>query len=194
MRYLSHAETMRVFQRACVRAGVRVVYSQGFNPHPRMSLVLPRSVGVESDDEMLCLRLEEDEAGFDAEMLKNELPEGIEIISAQISRSKNVPSPDSVRYLVTTKEGCVIESDYIEGLLAKDKIEVNRRIGEDSKVKPTDVRPFLKSISAKKTDIIVDCKVSPAGTVRVDEILSLLQLKVEDLAVPVKRMSVTYTD
>ena len=59
MRYLSHAETMRMFQRALVRAGVKVSYSQGFNPHLKMSLVLPRSMGVESDDEILCLWLEE---------------------------------------------------------------------------------------------------------------------------------------
>ena len=84
---------MRVFQRACVRAGVKVAYSQGFNPHPRMSLVLPRSVGVESDDEILCLWLEEGQEQIDEELLKSELPEGIEIVSAQISRSNSVPEP-----------------------------------------------------------------------------------------------------
>ena len=57
MRFLSHAETIRVFQRACVRAGVQIAYSQGFNPHQKMSLVPPRSVGVESNDDLLCLWL-----------------------------------------------------------------------------------------------------------------------------------------
>ena len=74
MRFLSHAETMRLFQRACVRAGVKVAYSQGYNPHQRMSLVLPRSVGVESDDELLCLWLAEGHTGIDAEALKSALP------------------------------------------------------------------------------------------------------------------------
>ena len=55
LRFLSHAETMSVFQRACVRAGIPVRHSEGFNPRPRMSLPLPRSVGVESDDELLVL-------------------------------------------------------------------------------------------------------------------------------------------
>jgi radical SAM-linked protein len=58
LRYLSHAETLRLFQRACARAGVNLQYSQGFNPRPKLSLALPRSVGVESDDEMLILRVQ----------------------------------------------------------------------------------------------------------------------------------------
>jgi hypothetical protein len=41
-------------------------------------------------------------------------------------------------------------------------------------------------------DIVVDCKVSPAGTMRVDEILGLLQLAVEDLAGPVRRVCVQW--
>lgn len=53
-RFLSHAETMKVFHRACVRGGVEVAHTEGFNPRPRMSLPLPRSVGVESDDELLA--------------------------------------------------------------------------------------------------------------------------------------------
>lgn len=58
LRFLSHAETLRLFQRACVRAGLALRYSEGFNPHPKLSLPLPRSVGVESDDELLCLWVE----------------------------------------------------------------------------------------------------------------------------------------
>jgi len=193
---LSHAETMRVFQRACVRAGVKVAYSQGFNPHPRMSLVLPRSVGVESDDEMLCLRLEEEGAGFDTEMLKNEVPEGIEIFSVTTSRSKNVPEPSSVRYLIKVRPGLADESmkERIKGLLASDKIVVDRRSGEDLRIKHIDVRPYLESIDVEAEGIVVDCKVSPAGTIRVDEILSLLQLEVKDLAGPVRRVSVQYSE
>ncbi|MBW7991664.1 MAG: DUF2344 domain-containing protein, partial [Planctomycetes bacterium] len=46
LRFISHAQTLSVFQRACVRAGIEIRYSQGFNPRPRLSLPLPRPVGV----------------------------------------------------------------------------------------------------------------------------------------------------
>ena len=92
------------------------------------------------------------------------------------------------------KVKCVDESikGRIEELLASDKIVVERRSGEDSKVKMVDVRPFLESISAESGEVVVDCKVSPAGTIRVDEILDLLQLTVGDLAGPVRRTSVQW--
>ena len=60
LRFLSHAEMLKVFQRACVRAGIKIQYSQGFNPRPKLSLPLPRSVGVETDEDLLCLRVARD--------------------------------------------------------------------------------------------------------------------------------------
>jgi radical SAM-linked protein len=158
-----------------------------------MSLVLPRSVGVESDDEMLCLWLEEDDAGFDVEALKGELPNGIEISSVEISRAKNVPEPSSARYEIKVKRVDEGIKGRIEKLLASDRIIVERRSGEDSKVKTVDVRPFLESISVEAGDVVVDCKISQAGTIRVDEILGLLRLGVEDLAEPVKRTGVRWS-
>jgi radical SAM-linked protein len=189
---LSHAETMRMFQRAFTRAGLRVAHSQGFNPHQRMSLVLPRSVGVESDDEILCLWLEEDNASFDIESLKKELPEGIEIVSARISEAKKVPEPSSARYVIKTKAAVVGISERIAGILASEKIVVERRMGEDTRTKQVDVRPFLESISEQSGEIVVDCKISPAGTIRVDEILSLLQVGAGDLAQAVRRARVQW--
>ncbi len=193
---MSHAETMRVFQRACVRAGVRVAYSQGFNPHQRMSLVLPRSVGVESEDELLCLWLEDGQVDIDAESLKKETPKGIEIVSVEISRGKKIPEPVAASYVIKVKEWGKTEQvkSVIDNLSVRDEIPVERRIDEGPRVKIVDVRPFLKSIRTQESDIIVDCAISPNGTIRVDEILGLLRLGVEDLEGPVVRESVQYTD
>lgn len=194
MRFLSHAETMHLFQRACVRAGVKVAYSQGYNPHQRMSLVLPRSVGVESDDELLCLWLAENQTGIDNEALKDELPDGIEIVSVETSQAKNVPEPISARYIMKVR-GQYVDDDArrrIEEILASDKVVVDRRTGEDSRTRPVDVRPFLESIKAEQGQVTVDCKISQAGTIRVDEILGLLQLKTADLTGPVRRTNVQW--
>ncbi len=202
MRFLSHAETMRLFQRACVRAGVQIAYSQGFNPHQRMSLVLPRSVGVESDDEILCLWLKEGQTEIDAESLKSELPNGIEIVSVETSQAKSIPEPISARYIMSVRwlghpfpGGQYIDDKIrrqIEEILAGDKVMVDRRTGENSRTKPVDVRPFLESIKVEQDRVAVDCKISQAGTIRVDEILGLLHLKTADLTGPVKRTGVQW--
>ena len=207
LRFLSHAETIRVFQRACVRAGVQIAYSHGFNPHQRTSLVPPRSVGVESDDDIFCLWLKGGQTTIDAEALKSALPAGIEIISVETSEAKNIPEPISARYVMKV-QGHKIDDGirkHISEILAGEKVIVNRpaspktasrggRTGEDSGTKPVDVRPFLETIKAQAGEFTVDCKISPAGTIRVDEILGLLQLKTADLIGPVRRTSVKYAD
>ena len=47
--YLSQQETLAMWRRCLARAGIGVSFSEGFNPHPKISLPLPRSVGVEGD-------------------------------------------------------------------------------------------------------------------------------------------------
>jgi len=186
-----------MLQRAVVRAGVKAAYSQGYNPHLKMSLVLPRSVGVESEDEMLCLWLEEGDENIpegNVERLKDEMPEGVEIVSSQVSPATKVPAPVSARYKIKVKGADEGIRERIAGLLASEKIVVERRSGEDSRVKAVDVRPFLESVDVQGEEIVVDSRVSPTGTIRVDEILGLLKLTVEDLAGPVRRMKVQYTD
>ena len=52
--YLSHQETLTLFERALVRASVPLVYSMGFNPHPHLSIPFPRSVGTQSARDRVC--------------------------------------------------------------------------------------------------------------------------------------------
>lgn len=79
--YISHLDLMHTLQRAFSRAGYRVKYSEGFNPHPYISAALPLSVCMGSCCEILDFTLTEnaDPAGMPAR-LNAALPEGIEII------------------------------------------------------------------------------------------------------------------
>jgi radical SAM-linked protein len=49
IKYISHLDLMRLWQRALNRAGLEIAYSEGFNPHPRMSLAAPLALGVTSN-------------------------------------------------------------------------------------------------------------------------------------------------
>ncbi|MCL2281064.1 MAG: TIGR03936 family radical SAM-associated protein, partial [Dehalococcoidia bacterium] len=46
IKYISHLDLIRVWMRAFRRAGVELAYSEGFNPHPRLSLAAPLALGV----------------------------------------------------------------------------------------------------------------------------------------------------
>ena len=59
-RWISHLDAMRTLQRSLLRAGVPVRYSEGFNPHALISIVMPLSVGTESLCQMADIRVRED--------------------------------------------------------------------------------------------------------------------------------------
>jgi len=216
IRFLSHAETVRVFQRACIRAGIKVQYSQGFNPHPKLSLPLPRSVGVESDDDLLCLRVREWQLtdnrsvlsvshlgaeGFKAR-LSEHLPEGLQLLSVTIAEGKTSFQPCSATYVLKVKPEYLDDKlkTRIIHLLANETLNIQRRItagkskieNQTLKIKSVDVRGFLKSILLKDRCIVVECKISSAGSIRVEEILELLELGVEKLAAPIRRTGVQW--
>ena len=58
--YISHLDLMQTMQRAFFRAELPLRYSEGFNPHPLISLALPLSVGTASECELMDFRLRED--------------------------------------------------------------------------------------------------------------------------------------
>ncbi len=201
---------LRVFQRACVRAGISVLYSQGFNPRPKISLPLPRPVGVESDDELLCLRAAVDpdelriashESRIKAELFA-QLPEGCELLSVSTARTVRSFQPCSATYVLAVRPEYLNEGlrTRIKRLLASESLNIQRQIDkknsklktQNSKLKNVDVRVFLKSIKMDDRGIIVQCNISSAGSIRVDEILRLLELDEDKLALPIRRTNVQW--
>lgn len=60
LQYISHLDLQRTMGRVIARAGLPVWYTKGFNPHPKLVFGLPLPVGVESECELLDLRLDRD--------------------------------------------------------------------------------------------------------------------------------------
>jgi len=186
---------LRVFQRACVRAGLKIQYSQGFNPRPKLSLPLPRPVGVASDDEMLCLRVHKSTSPQVHKSISAQVPEGCELLSVNVVRANTSFQPCSATYVLTVRKEYLNEElkATIKRLLASESINLQRQIDKrNSRIKNIDVRGFLKSIELDGNSIIVECKISSAGSIRVDEILKLLELDVEKLASPIRRTNVQW--
>ena len=88
--YISHLDLMHTMQRGFSRAGYELKYSEGFNPHPIISILLPLSVGASSVCELMDFRLK---TGCDLSALPAELtavlPEGIEVIEAYEPQRKS---------------------------------------------------------------------------------------------------------
>ncbi len=205
---LSHAEMSRVFQRACVRAGIPVRYSEGFNPHPRLSLPLPRPVGVEAEEELLVARLYEDPAAQSASdhaeqeaammrALAGQLPEGIEVLGVTLAASSASFQPQSAEYVVPIRAdkdpGLAPRlADEIARVMTSEHCRVERAAGDRKAARSIDVRPFLRSIRLEGGRLIVEYTTGEAGSIRVDEILRLFGLRMEDLAGPIRRVNVVW--
>ena len=207
LRFLSHAETVKVFQRACVRSGIEIQYTEGFNPRPKLSLPLPRTVGVESEDDLVQLKVHSKQRTgnqsaastlpLDCDQLKKklseQLPQGCQLLTVSLPKDKAPLQPTSATYILPVRKEYINEKlkAAIKRLLASESLSL-QRWRDEKKSKIVDVRGFLKSIRISEGAVIVECKVSSAGSIRVDEILKLLELDAEKLAGPIRRTAVEW--
>ena len=99
VKFISHLDIMRLWQRALNRAGISLAYSEGFTPHPRISLAAPLALGVTSEAELMDVVLTKwvSPDSFTA-AVSQQLPPGIEILQVY-QMPPVVPSLQSqVRY------------------------------------------------------------------------------------------------
>ncbi len=116
--YISHLDLMHTMQRIFIRAGIRIRHTEGFNPHPYMSFLLPLPVGCESVCELMDFDLDD---AFEMDevpsLLNAAAPEGI----------------TAVQVYPRTRKGAELKWLRVEGILEYDAgvpEETSRRLGE----------------------------------------------------------------
>jgi len=78
MKYISHLDLMRLFMRAVRRGSLPIKMTEGFSPHPKISLKRALKLGVESDNEEATFVLKEPMNPEEfRNRLQEQLPEGI---------------------------------------------------------------------------------------------------------------------
>ena len=159
--WISHLDTMRVFQRAFRRAGLMLKHSQGFTPRAIVSIALPLSVGVTSRCELLDYELEHDDA-VTAEELNKALPEGMRVLEI-VENGRKIKELTHLRaHMELTYDNGVDDAvvDKLKQLYSRDSLvlEKHSRKGNSE----TDILPMLCQCDiAKASDnkIIMDVLV-----------------------------------
>lgn len=115
VKYIAHLDIVRFWERAFRRAGIPLAYSQGFTPHPRISLAAPLAVGITSEAELMDTWLNKWLPPQSFMMkVKSQLPRGFDIFDAW-EPGLNAPSLQS----------CLISAEYyVELSTEKSKPEV----------------------------------------------------------------------
>ncbi|MFW2383731.1 MAG: TIGR03936 family radical SAM-associated protein [Acidimicrobiales bacterium] len=186
IRFISHRDVARVFERALRIAGASIAYSEGFSPRPKISFGLALSVGFESDAEYLDVDLA---APVDLEefpkALTAALPDGLAVDAV----APLVPGTESLQQAIVCCEwkleaiglGEAAMALSVSQLLDRNEIMLERnRKGKRTVV---DVRPAVLSLKvAGPTDDGVGLAASLSTeqvTVRPDELVPLLAPGVE---------------
>ena len=178
--YLSHRESVALFQRVLVRSGVDMYYSQGFNPRIKLSLPFPRPVGVCSDQELLCVRLGTEAGDFSCEefssVFSSLLPEGCTVNRLEVVEGNVSFSPGSVRYVLSLKDAEDVEAitSSVESLQEKlssgEPVSVERSKVKRHQTRLRDVSGYIKSVELKCGEVKVNCSVSPGGSVPIVQV------------------------
>ena len=91
VKYISHLDFMRLFHRTIRRTGLNFVFSQGFNPHPIMTVAQPLSVGVTSDCEYMRVSFDDDlDADEIMDTINAAFPPGYKILAAKKVQGKEI--------------------------------------------------------------------------------------------------------
>ena len=151
MIYTSHLDLQKLLQRAFRRADIKLVHSQGFNPHPKISYGNALALGTESQGEYLDLELEEqiDENEF-LKRINNTLPKGINFIKAEYI-SKDVTSLSSSieygEYIFKIELQRPLSKEYIKSkisdIMSADEIILSKK-NKKGKMVDVDIRPMIR--------------------------------------------------
>ncbi|MGH3621048.1 MAG: TIGR03936 family radical SAM-associated protein [Sciscionella sp.] len=150
LRFTSHRDIARAFERSLRRVGAPMAFSQGFSPHPRISWVGAAPTGVASEAEYVELGLtREVDPDELSQRLSEALPDGLDVLEA-------VPAGPGALAERIDASGWRIElegvdpaelADAVRRLLERDVVEVERLTKDGRRI--IDIRPAVVSLQVE---------------------------------------------
>ncbi len=160
MRYISHLDIMRLFQRAIKRKGIRMKYTEGYSPHPKMSIAQPLSLGYTSVGEYFEFEsLEDMDPELVRELLDSAMPEGIRMDSCSVLRE----TKKAVGALITAGDYHVgIRMEDPEGyrkireaarwFMEQPSVTVQKVQKKSGKIKEIDIRQKVRELEIQQQE------------------------------------------
>lgn len=128
MRYISHLDLMRTWERILRRAGVRLAHTEGFNPRPRLIFAAPLQVGVTSEAEIVDVIVEDEPSAEEfRERIEPSLAPGIDVLAtAEVALNARPLMADvaSADYRLTLADA--LSPERLETFLASAEVAYER--------------------------------------------------------------------
>ena len=184
IRYISHLDFASLMQRAICRTHLPAAYSEGFNPHMKISFASALSVGVTSDAEYMDLELKKDICQPELfDKLSKALPPGVRLLKArQIDmRAKALMSiVDEASYSIVLpcQDDLNTVTEAINKFNQTKEIVVVRETPK--KRKEIEIKQYLPkamqyNLEDNTLNISLNIKITSTGTTKPNEILDVLK-------------------
>lgn len=175
VKYISHLDMQRLFQRALRRAKLPCAYSQGFNPHMLVSFACALPVGVCSKAEYAEVVLERFVSPTECMVRLNEvLPDGVKILNACEPKDTD-PTVGSVialaEYSFMLKESGSVQ-DKLGSMLKKEEILIEKKTKKGFAT--VNVRNMIHSVKQKGNMLYATLSCSNSENLRADKFREIL--------------------
>ena len=164
-KYISHLDLLRVFKRAFKVMGLDIRYSNGYNPHPKMSFAQPLSLGYSS----LCEYLEfETLTPHDPESLREDLAKNL---PRDLAISELFQFDSEVKTLAAESDACEYRifvpfegteeefRDLFASYMAQDRITALKKMKKTKTLEEVDIKDKIRSwkVSREGDNAVIDC-------------------------------------
>ncbi|MBQ3114717.1 MAG: DUF2344 domain-containing protein [Clostridia bacterium] len=166
MRYTGHLDVLRTFSRVLRRFDFPLKYSEGFNPHPVMTFILPTGVGVTSDCEMVDVGITGDVNT--EEFIKNfncfSQKDSLVAVSAEITDAP-MPAIEKANYIVKILNDNKITAKEIINCIQLPEILIEKK--SKKQTKEVNLKDFLFDYSVEvvnEKEVFLNLTISAGNT------------------------------
>ena len=202
LKFISHLDLVDLFQRTLFQNKVDVKFSEGFNPHPRMSIAYPLPLGIESNSEYMEIYLNSRIDLKDFLIKMNErLPAGIKIVEAMYDDDESISNKvKSVVYAFKLLNTFFDKNKNIDIAKELDKInfmdiveiERKRKKGKRRIFVKENAKEYLKRLELKDDAIYAYIKMSENGSLKPALIFDILNnytnINMDELDIDLERI------
>jgi radical SAM-linked protein len=192
MRFTSHLDLHRAWERTFRRAGLPLAYTQGFSPHPRLNLASALPLGFTGEAEIIDAWLESDlPIAQITESLNPSLPPGIQLHSLFEVK----PSLPALQSVLEANEYWITLLDHVAGL--QEKIEAildSESILRERRGKTYDLRRLIEALVLQETrsgdpqQLLARLSAREGATGRPEEVLETLGIPPTSARIHRKRL------
>ena len=192
--FLSHLEYMNVFMSALLRSKLPAAYSEGFNPHLKVSFATALGVGVTSETEYVDFELTENIKSNEVmARLNSHLPNGAELVRIKKIGGK---IPALTAAIDFSRYEILIDADFDEVATAAKNFNSAKEINftrvtpkhtREIEIKKYIADPLKVSKVGDEVLLTFGTKIFLDGTIKPSEVLAVLNLNIEVTAAKINR-------